>query len=330
MSTNLDAPKKQPESVKDFLALPAYRNRFDEVLGKRAPQFMASISNVVSQSRQLSQCEPRSVIAAAFVAATLDLPIDKNLGFAWVVPYKDTATFQLGYKGFVQLALRSGQYARMNACPVNKEAFNGYDEVGEPVIDWTKLDESKPPVGYAAAWKLTNGFTKTVYWTKEKVEAHAKRFSQAYRGKGDTPWKSDFDAMALKTVLKNGLSRWGILSIDMQKAVQHDQGAQKDIDAEVELVDNDSSALFDMAAAGGLGDALGEKPAPTGDKQTMIDLISNLMLDSVPMSEGQVVALAKSRGHEIGNATTISALTVEQLTDVHVALTEIATRMAKP
>lgn len=319
---------KQPQSVRDFLALPAYKERFSEVLGKRAPQFLASISNAVTQTPALARCEPRSVIAAAFIAASLDLPIDKNLGVSWIIPYGQQATFQLGYRGFVQLALRSGAYARMNACPVNAEAFGGYDEVGEPVINWDKLDETKPAAGYAASWRLTNGFVKVVYWTKEKVEVHAKRFSQAYRGnKKDSPWFTDFDAMAVKTVLKAGLSRWGILSIDMQKAIIHDQGAQKDIDAEVVPVDN--IGLFEQAGEGGIADALGgdqkAKPAASvGDKQTLLDLIGNIMLDDLPMNEAQVITMARGRGHSIPDKIkSISELPVDVLEDTLRALKEV-------
>lgn len=255
-----NAPAKQePRSVKDFLAMPAYRGRFDEVMGKRSAQFMASITSMVTQSRQLAECDPKSVIAAAFIAATLDLPIDKNLGYAWVIPYKKVAQFQLGSKGYVQLALRSGQYSKLNACPVNAEVFVGYDEVGEPVLDWKKLDDSKPVAGYVAAWKLVNGFTKTVYWPKAKLEAHAKRFSQSYKSGYDSPWKSDFDRMGEKTVLKNALSRWGILSIDLQRAIVHDAGSQDDIDAPVKH--DDGTGLFDTEAGETIESALGGTPS---------------------------------------------------------------------
>lgn len=235
---------KKPETVKDYLALPSYRDRFNEIMGKRAPQFMASIINASAQYT-LRDCEPKSVIAAACVAATLDLPIDKNLGFAHIVPYKTggvkIAQFQMGYKGIIQLALRSGQYQRLNAGPVNKEVFVGYDEVGEPRLDWTKFDAIKAtaePAGYFAAWRLVNGFTKSVYWPKDVVESHAQRYSQAYRAdKKDSPWFTDFPGMATKTVLMNGLRKWGILSVEMQKAIEHDQGIQQDVDAPVKFID---------------------------------------------------------------------------------------------
>ena len=239
-TTQLPATVREPRSVKDFLSLPAYKSRFEEVLGKRANQFMASVISA-SSSPTLKNAEPRSVIAAAMVAATLDLPVNPTLGMAYIIAYGGDAQFQIGYKGIIQLALRSSQFKRLNAGPVNAEVFVKYDNVGEPVLDWSKFDPLAPPAGYFAGWELLNGFTKTVYWTGEQVEAHAKRFSKAYT-KSSSPWKTDFDAMATKTVLKAGLSKWGILSVEMQKAVSHDQGVQRDVDGPVEYVDIESAA----------------------------------------------------------------------------------------
>lgn len=224
-------------TLKGLLESSAYQNRFKQILGERSAQFVASLIQVGS-STQLKKCDPHSVIAAAITAAALDLPIDKNLGFAHIVPYKEQAQFQMGYKGFVQLGLRTGQYRKMNAKAVNVEAFGGFDEVGDPVIKWSELDETKEAVGYVFAWQMVNGFTKAVYWPKKKVEAHAKRYSKAFASGYDTPWKSNFDAMALKTVIKDGLGHWGILSIEMRRALIEDQGVHKNVDADIEYPDN--------------------------------------------------------------------------------------------
>lgn len=244
MNAQPQALEKNP--VKALLTQDVMKKKFEEVLGERAPQFMASISNIGSQMKDV---EPMSIIAASFIAATLDLPIDKNLGFAHIVPYnsdmgdgnkRKVAQFQMGYKGFIQLALRTGLYERMNAKEINAEAFGGYDEVGEPRILWEKIDPTKPVAGYAFAWKLTNGFTKVIYWTKEATISHAKKYSQAYkRGKKDSPWFTDPDAMGLKTVIKDGLSHWGILSIQMQRAIVHDQGTQQAIGGTVDYIDGE-------------------------------------------------------------------------------------------
>ncbi len=233
----------QPRNVREALALPAYRERFSEVLRDRAPQFMSALIQL-AQDPHLARCDPRSVIGAAMIAATLELPIEKSLGQAHIVNYDNQAQFQLGWKGYVQLAHRSGQYARLNAKPVNAEAFAGFDEVGEPIIDWSKLDETLPPVGYAFACKLVNGFTKVCYWPRAKVEAHAKRFSKAYaKGFKSSPWFTNFDAMALKTVVMNELRQWGVLSVQMQTALERDQAVIKDVGAEPEFIDNESAPL---------------------------------------------------------------------------------------
>lgn len=214
-------------TLASLLRQPNYANRFKEVLGDRAGQF---VSSVLSVGATMKDVEPASIISSAMIAASLDLPINKNLGFAWIVPYMDkgkkVAQFQMGYKGFIQLALRTGQYSRMNVRGVNSEAFSGYDDVGEPIIHWDKIDETKESVGYVFAWKLINGFTKVCYWRKAEVEAHAQRYSQSYRGKFDSPWKSHFDQMAKKTVVKNELARWGVLSIQFQEALNADQAVE--------------------------------------------------------------------------------------------------------
>jgi recombination protein RecT len=229
MSTALQQTAPQPPAkttLRGMIQSPAYQARFKEVLGDKAQQFCTSLINV---GQTMQDVEPTSIIQSAMIAAALDLPVDKNLGFAWIVPFKKgggpkMAQFQMGFKGFIQLGLRSGQYKRMNARAINAEAMKGYDEVGEPIIDWPLVDESKPIVGYVFAFSLVNGFSKVAYWPKTRVEEHAKRYSQSFRSGYDSPWKSHFDEMALKTVIKNELSRWGIMSIQMQEAISKDQG----------------------------------------------------------------------------------------------------------
>jgi len=241
-------------SVKSLLQREDYRARFGEILGQRAAQFCASVVNI-SRDQNISECDPHSVIASAIVAASLDLPVDRNLGFAWIVPYKEggtpRATFQLGAKGVIQLAMRSGQYRRMNAKPINAEAYAGLDSFGEPIINWEKLDETKPAVGFAFAWELVNGFRKTCFWTDSKIRDHASRYSMAFKKGRTSPWQTHYEQMALKTVIKNELSDWGILSVEMQKAFRHDQGAQANIDSEIVYPDGPGSenrpAMTDIA-----------------------------------------------------------------------------------
>lgn len=219
-------------SLAALLKRPEYSRRFEAVLGERAAQFASSLINIGSTMRDV---EPRSIIGSAMIAAALDLPIDKNLGFAWIVPYrkegKKMASFQLGYRGLIQLAQRSSQYARMNATAINQEVFQGYDEVGEPKLDWDQYDPTKPSWGYFFGFQLVNGFTKKAVWSKEKVLEHARRYSKAYQQDADI-WKSQFEGMAIKTVISNTLRKWGPLSVQLQQALRADQTIIKDVGAE--------------------------------------------------------------------------------------------------
>lgn len=235
-------------TVRGLLEQDKYFAPFKQVMGDKAPQFVASIMQI-SNSGLLAKADPRTIIASAYTAACLDLPIEKSLGFAHIVPYAGQAQFQIGFKGLIQLALRSGQYAAMNDFKVNKKAFVSYDaRSGELVIDSDKMDEYDEDIaGYAFYFKLIGGFEKTVYWSKAKVEAHATRYSQAYKkGKKDSPWYTQFDAMALKTVIASSLRKYGILSIQMQTALKFDQAVRKDItDDEPNYIDGQAAFLDD-------------------------------------------------------------------------------------
>lgn len=230
--------------LKMLLGRDEVKNRFQEIMGKKAPGFISSILSLTNGNAQLQKAEPHSILNAAVVAATLDLPINPNLGFAAIVPYKNTAQFQLQYKGLVQLAMRSGQYKTINVSEVyegeikNVNRFTGDYEFGERTSDMV--------VGYMAYFKLVNGFEKYSYMTVDEIKEHAARYSKTYQ-RGDGVWKDNFDAMAKKTVLKLLLSKFGILSIEMQRAQTFDQSSIKsdltvtDVDdAEIEYVDNDS------------------------------------------------------------------------------------------
>lgn len=220
------------QEVKKALTADEIRTRFSDILGNKAPQFMASITNAVTGSKALQECDTSSIMAAAFIAASLDLPIDPNLGRAYIIPYGKKAQFQIGYKGFVELAIRTGKYRDMNAVEIYEDELQEYNPIlGKLkfVDDFSKCTQRESGntdkiVGYYAYYELLAGFAKGLYMTKQQVINHAKRYSQAYRNeKKDSPWFSNFDEMAKKTVLKRLLSKWGILSIEMQKAVAEDQ-----------------------------------------------------------------------------------------------------------
>ena len=219
-----------PKTLPMLLESPAFKGRFEQVLGKRAPQFMSSVLSAVSANGSLKEANPMTIIQSAMKAAVLDLPIDSNLGFAYIVPYKNKgkkeAQFQLGYKGLIQLAQRSGQYKSLNVMDIRDGELISFNRLSEELdVEFVEDDVERnelPVVGYAGYFKLINGFEKTVYWTKAGIEKHAMKYSQSYK-QGFGPWKDDFDGMAKKTVIKNMLSKWGILSVDIQTAIEADQ-----------------------------------------------------------------------------------------------------------
>lgn len=236
---------QEATTVRSLLARDSIKKRFEELLGRKAPGFMSSVINIVNSNTQLQQCDPNQVIAAAAVAAAMDLPIDPNLGFAYIVPYKGKAQFQMGYKGFIQLAIRTGMYKTINATHVYEGEIESFNRItGEVKFSETGATSDKI-VGYIAYFKLLNGFEKYEYWPIEKVREHAQRFSQSY-GSNYSPWKTDFDAMATKTVLKHLLSRYGVLSIEMQIAVKADQAVVHETDdgEQYEYVDNTVEAEY--------------------------------------------------------------------------------------
>src|SRR5690625_2468048 len=234
----------QGYTIKQLMRADSVKQRFEETLGKKAPQFMSSVINMVNSDTNLQKCDQMSVISSAMVAAALDLPIDPNLGYAWIVPYGTKATFQLGYKGYIQLALRTGQYKNINVIEVYEGELVKWDRLTEEIeLDFEKRESDKV-IGYTGYFELINGFRKTVYWSKEEVEKHRKKFS-----KSDFGWKNDWDAMAKKTVLRNMLNKWGILSIDMQKAVMSDENEEihnENNDTEgLDIVDGEFSEVTD-------------------------------------------------------------------------------------
>lgn len=217
--------QKEAKTVKGLLEAPALKKKFEEMLGKKAAGFISSIIAVTNSNNHLMQANPATVIGAAAQAAMLDLPINQSLGFAYIVPYKGEAQFQLGYKGYIQLAQRSGQYADIGA----KTVYEGELEYENRLLDKFRFGEctSDKVIGYLAYFRLTNGFEKMLYMTLDEMQAHAKKYSKNYKG-GTAKWGiADFDAMAEKTVLKRLLSKYGPLSIEsiqMSQALANDGG----------------------------------------------------------------------------------------------------------
>jgi len=229
-------------NIKLFFEKDSVKNRFKEMLGKRSNQFISSIIQITANNSYLSKADPISVYNSAMMAATLDLPINQNLGFAWVVPYKNRsgvfeAQFQLGWRGIVQLALRTGQYKAINVIDVYENQFKSFNYLTEELDADFSIQGTGKIVGYACYLEMISGFKKTTYWTVEQAQSHGRKYSKTFN---NGPWKTDFDAMAKKTVLKNTISKWGILSIEMQTAIKVDQAILKDDQGnEVEYVDHE-------------------------------------------------------------------------------------------
>lgn len=228
-------------TVKGLLCNLDYKKRFEEILGKKAQGFMSSVINI-AKAQSLAECEPTSIVSSAVVAATLDLPIDPNLGFAYIVPYYNNkkkmkeGQFQIGYKGIIQLAQRSGQFKTINAVEIREGEINKINRLTGEIefnedFDLATLEEKKV-VGYIGYFRLLNGFEKALYMSREQLEAHGKKYSQSYKSEKKwiseaSLWNTDFDSMATKTVLKLLLSKYAPLSIEMQTAVTADQAVIK-------------------------------------------------------------------------------------------------------
>lgn len=239
---------KAIQPIKDFLAQEYIQNKFQDMLGKKAPGFMVSVIDVVSNNAMLAKADRNSILFSAATAAALDLPINPNLGFAYIVPYNQKgvtkAQFQMGYKGFIQLAMRSGQFKTINAVDIREGELVEEDRLtGEMKFSWIEDQDERSNAeiaGYAGYFELTNGFRKTLYLTVKELEQHGKRYSQSYK-KGYGQWADNFDSMAKKTVIKLLLSKYAPLSIEMQTAVMSDQATGED-----EYPDNEAPDLEEI------------------------------------------------------------------------------------
>jgi recombinase, phage recT family len=236
MNTKIVANNDALAEVKKLMKTDDVKSRFSMALGGKAPQFMISIINAVANNGRLKHCNPNSIMAAAMVAASIDLPVDSNLGFSALVPYNDICQFQMMYKGYIQLAIRTGAYEKMNCAEVYADELEMYNPItGECIFtenfssckDRKNKDFNKV-VGYYAWFRLKSGFVKELYMSKAEITEHAKKYSSAYRKDlyertKLSQWSINFDTMAKKTVLKLLLSRWGVLSVSMQRAIEADQ-----------------------------------------------------------------------------------------------------------
>jgi len=253
-------------TVKNFFAQENVQAKFKELLGKRSTAFVTSVLQIVSSNDLLAKAEPQSVFHSAAVAATLDLPLNNNLGYAYIVPYnakqkdgqyKQVAQFQLGYKGFKQLAIRSGLFNVMNESDVREGEIKSHNRLtGEIEFEWITDQAArleKKVIGYVSYFKLNTGYSHTLFMTIEELEKHAQKYSQTYK-RGFGIWKDDFNVMCLKTVSKLNLSKNAPLSIEMKTAITVDQAIINNtegtdvtyLDNEITLIDKTQERLVLM------------------------------------------------------------------------------------
>lgn len=269
-----------------------YQNAINRTLRDpaRARRFVAAITSAVAINPALQECNPATILSGALLGESLNLSPSPQLGQYYLVPFKQkekrdrdgniispectNAQFVLGYKGMIQLALRSGQYKRLNVVSVKDGELHGWNSITEdftitPIEDENEREKART-VGYLASFEYLNGFTKTIYWSREKMEAHALRYSKGYAAKkGYTFWEKDFDAMAYKTMLRQLISKWGIMSIEMQQALDGDGAIVAEDgeyihteEAEFPPPDEPDTAIEDQE----------ETPAPAEDQVNLSDL----------------------------------------------------------
>lgn len=255
---------KKVDVLKNVLNAPSVQEQFKNALDKNASSFVASVIDLYNSDNGLQNCEPKAVVMEALKAAVLKLPINKSLGFAYIIAYNNskklpdgswtkvaTPTFQIGYKGYIQLAMRTGQYKFLNVDKVYEGELKLVNKLtGE--IDFSGTKTSDKVIGYFAYIEMTNGFSKVLYRSVDEVKAHAKRFSKSF-GTKSSPWETDFDAMAMKTVISNLLSHYGFLSVEMIGAVEADhddvkQEYENEVaqNANIETVDFEDASVIDV------------------------------------------------------------------------------------
>lgn len=237
-----------------FMTSTGITNKINQIIGddKSGKRFISSIISAVSNNPMLQDCDNASILSGALLGESLNLSPSPQLGNYYLVPFKDkekgmVATFQLGYKGYIQLAIRSGQYKKLNVLAIKEGELIKYDPLNEEIevklIENEIERENAKTIGYYAMFEYTNGFRKSLYWSKEKMEAHALKYSNGYRADKQkktayTFWSKDFDGMAYKTMLRQLISKWGIMSIEMQNAYEGDMAYIKE-DGTKEYVDNE-------------------------------------------------------------------------------------------
>lgn len=245
---------KQRLGITAYLTQDAVKEQINKVVGgKNGEKFVTAIVSAVNTNPALAECTNTSILSGALLGHSLNLSPSPQLGQYYLVPFKNNkagvteAQFQLGYKGYIQLAIRSGQYKKLNVLAIKEGELRSFDPLNEEIdvklIEDEEEREQAKTIGYYAMFEYVNGFRKAIYWSKTKMEAHALKYSKGYQAKkGYTFWEKDFDGMAYKTMLRQLISKWGIMSIDMMSAIDadmaviHEDGTKDYVDTE-DIVD---------------------------------------------------------------------------------------------
>ena len=264
---NNQVTNKPKNSITSYLNSQSMQGYLSDVIGNNKEKFVTNLVSVTNQNKTLQECTNMSLVSGALVATTLKLSLNSAFGYAYLVPFKNKALtkekgyevkeaqFQIGYKGYIQLALRTGEYSRLNAVPIYKSQFMGWNALTED-LQLNSFDDfdNDEIIGYVAFFRLKNGFEKTMFWSYDKMLNHADTYSQAFNKsiavkiknnqinqadmwKYSSFWYKDFDGMALKTMLRQLLSKYGIMSEEMEKAYEYDQSVI--VDSSPKYVDND-------------------------------------------------------------------------------------------
>ena len=266
------AKQKKSNGLTAYLTQDAVKNQINSVIGgKNGDRFISSIVSAVNTNKELQSCTNQSILSAALLGNSLGLSPSPQLGQYYMVPFNDkakgkVAQFQLGSKGYLQLAMRSGQYKKLNVLAIKNGELVRYDPLNEEIevnlIEDDTVRENTETIGYYAMFEYTNGFKKTLYWSKKKMEEHALKYSQAYaadkrKGTAWTFWAKDFDSMAYKTMLRQLISKWGIMSIDMMTAFDKDMAVINQ-DGSSYYVDNQEDEINEDTVIDAVPDDVGE------------------------------------------------------------------------
>lgn len=282
VNNSLVQKSNQRLGITAYLTNDAVKNQINSVIGgKDGTKFISAVVSAVNNNPALQECTNQSILAAALLGESLKLSPSPQLGQYYMVPFNDknkgkVAQFQLGYKGYIQLAIRSGQYKKLNVLAIKEGELIRFNPLEEEIevclIEDEEAREQAPTIGYYAMFEYTNGFKKAMYWSKAKMEAHALKYSMGYRAKkGYTFWEKDFDAMAYKTMLRQIISKWGIMSIEMQSALDADMAVINE-DGTKSYVENEPEAdIIEMHEVPNGQEAIAAPEEPTQEPEAPQD-----------------------------------------------------------